>query len=144
MTPTPFVPGVIMVQCTAAHVAHAPFWQTPLVPHEVPSGSGVPAAHFWPGVLFGPITVAHVSTPLQGFPSSQLFGDVVHENVQPGSQPEPATLFPIPKSHCSGGSTTPSPHEGATHVFFTQNWFVPQLAPSWRGVPGLHAFTIWS
>jgi hypothetical protein len=38
-------------------------------------------------------------------------GAIVHENVQSTSQPVPAPL-PVPKSHCSGAWTIPSPHPG--------------------------------
>jgi hypothetical protein len=50
---------------------------------------------------------------------SQLFGLVVQENWQSGLQPEPATLLPDPKSHCSLlGSTQPSPQVEALQLPF--------------------------
>src|SRR5262249_41976906 len=75
---------------TAAGVLHTPLLHTLPPPQEVPSASGVPAAHFWPGVPVGPVTVLQVSAPLHGLPSSQVLGAFVHEKVQLGSQPEPA------------------------------------------------------
>src|SRR6185437_2913155 len=83
----------------------------------------------------GPVTGSQVSWPLHGLPSSQLFGDVVQEKVQSGWQPDPATLFPVPKSHASGGVTNPSPHVAAVHAPPTQIWPVPHAVPSLTGVP---------
>ena len=81
-------------------------WQTS------PCASGAPAWHVLP-----PVTVAHVSEPLQGLPSEQLAFDV-HSNLQLLVQPLPDCPFCAALSHSSPAvlSTTPLPHSAGTHA----------------------------
>src|ERR1700722_18429279 len=89
-------------------VLHPPPWHVPLFMHGVPFASGAPSTHFCPGEL-PMVKAVQALVPPQASTVTHELGDVVHENVQLASHPVPGPL-PAPKSHCSPGSTTPSPH----------------------------------
>ncbi len=110
MLPSSHCSPVSMVPFPQLALVHCPPLQTrPFAPHEVPSGGGAPFVHFWPLSPFGPVTELHVAVPAQTLLLMQLFGLVVHENLQSVSQPDPGRFLPAPKSHCSPLLTTPSP-----------------------------------
>src|SRR5580700_10386444 len=111
--------------------------------HAAHCARTVPAVHFCPlspaAVPEGPATTEQTSgAAAHGSAPGHEFGDVVHENVQSGLQPEPAMLFAVPQSHCSPGSTVPFPHSAVTQMSF---WHVPlfgHAVPFASGAPSSH------
>ncbi len=112
-------------------------------PHDAHAASTVPVSHFWPlspaGVPVGPVTTVHFSgLALQRAEPGHESGDVVHENVQSGLQPEPATLFAVPQSHCSPVSILPLPQLAVWHTPFMHLPPFMQAVPLAGGVPVSH------
>ena len=97
-----------------------------------------------PGSPLGPVTAVQVCGAAHGLLLSQLFGLRVHENWQSGSQPEPVTLFPDPKSHCSPvlGSTQPSPQVEASHTPVPSQNPVVQAVHCAAAPPAWHTCTV--
>jgi hypothetical protein len=89
-------------------------WHMPPLGQAVMSDAGIPTTHFWPEPIVpfpgtGTLMVVHLFVPAHGSGVRQSsLGASVHEKVQFVSQPVPRPLA-APKSHCSGGSTIPSP-----------------------------------
>ena len=77
------------------------------------------------------VNEVHVFVPAQLSGVMQSFGESVHEKVQSTSHPVPMPLF-VPKSHCSGASTTPSPQLADTQL---PAWHTCPAPPSPQGVP---------
>jgi hypothetical protein len=99
-------------------VTHSWFWHMPPTAHAVPSAGAACSSHFWPEAP-ETMTAVHAFAPAQMSGDTQEFGERVHEKVQFPSHPVPIPL-PGPKSHCSGGSTTPSPQSTKTQAPATQ------------------------
>jgi hypothetical protein len=89
-------------------------WHVPPLGQDVPSDAGIPTTHFWPEPItafpgIAMLIAVHVFVPAHGSGVRQSsLGASVHEKVQFVSQPAPRPLA-LPRSHCSGGSTIPSP-----------------------------------
>ena len=85
--------------------------------------------------VFGP---AHASL---GCVHPVVCESVGHENMQSVSQPVPTPLL-LPKSHCSGDSTTPSPHVAEAQCPDLQIPLVivdvVQVVPSVAAAPAVH------
>ena len=117
-------------------VTHAPPTQIPFAPQTPHVATAVAGWHFCPFVEFGPVSAWHVVglVPHRLSFGHVSLGVVWQENWQSGSHPEPVTLFPEPKSHCSPGSITPFPHSA---VWQLPPWQVPAApaSPTPHGVP---------